>query len=159
MNIGLYLLIAEKDIQALKIDALTHPDEWTRKLCARVILLTIYEWDADKVSGRALKDALELLEVPAELRAEAVDALRKLRLVQRKVTKQFSFVRNSAIAHRDPDALAQYRAIRDLKIDDVMNAAIEFYSGVGKFIRVLTALTALSGSPHALLKQWRPDQS
>jgi hypothetical protein len=41
-------------IQAIKIDALTHPDEWTRKLQARVILLTIYEWDADEVSGRAL---------------------------------------------------------------------------------------------------------
>jgi hypothetical protein len=26
-NIGLYLLIADRDIQAVKIDALTHPDE------------------------------------------------------------------------------------------------------------------------------------
>jgi hypothetical protein len=47
-NIGLYLLIAHKDIQAIKIDALTHPDEWTRKLLARIILLTIFEWDAEK---------------------------------------------------------------------------------------------------------------
>src|SRR3989442_1166298 len=51
-NVGLYLLLAERDIQALKIDALTHPDEWTRKLHARIILLTIYEWDADSVTGR-----------------------------------------------------------------------------------------------------------
>ena len=58
-NIALYLLIADRDIQAVKIDALTHPDEWTRKLNARIILLTIYEWDADKVTGRELKDALE----------------------------------------------------------------------------------------------------
>src|SRR5258706_4255933 len=39
MNIGFYLLLAERDIQSVKIDALTHPDEWTRKLHARVILL------------------------------------------------------------------------------------------------------------------------
>lgn len=58
-NIALYLLIADRDIQAVKIDALTHPDEWTLKLNARIILLTIYEWDADKVTGRELKDALE----------------------------------------------------------------------------------------------------
>jgi hypothetical protein len=29
-NVGLYLLLAARDIQALKIDALTHSDEWTR---------------------------------------------------------------------------------------------------------------------------------
>src|ERR1700759_4775427 len=71
MNIGLYLLIADRDIQAIKIDALTHPDEWTRKLCARVILLTIYEWDADEVSGRALQEALDLMQTPDDLRKEA----------------------------------------------------------------------------------------
>ena len=47
-NIALYFLLAERDIQSLKIDALAHRDEWTRKLCARVILLTIHEWDMDK---------------------------------------------------------------------------------------------------------------
>jgi len=51
LNIGLFLLLAERDIQSVKIDALTHPDEWHRKLCARVILLTIHEWDFDKVTG------------------------------------------------------------------------------------------------------------
>lgn len=35
-NIALYLLIAERDIQAVKIDALTHPEWWTRNLCARL---------------------------------------------------------------------------------------------------------------------------
>ena len=64
MNIGLYLLLAERDIQAVKIDMLTHPDEWTRKLMARIVLLTIYEWDADKVSGRALKNSLDVIQAP-----------------------------------------------------------------------------------------------
>ena len=104
-NIGLYLLIAHRDIQAVKVDALTHPDEWTRKLHARIILLTIYEWDADKVTGRQLKDAMELMLIPQDLRREAIECLRVLRVVQRKANKQFAFVRNAAIAHRDPNAL------------------------------------------------------
>ena len=101
-NVSLYLLLASRDIQALKIDALTHPDEWTRKLHARIILLTIYEWDADKITGRGLKAALNAIQASAAVKAQAVDALRALRLVQRKVVKEYSFVRNAAIAHRDP---------------------------------------------------------
>src|ERR1700681_925810 len=50
LNLALFFLLAERDISCLKIDALTHPDEWTRKLYARVIILIIYELDLDKVS-------------------------------------------------------------------------------------------------------------
>jgi len=153
-NIGFYLLLAERDIQAVKIDALTHPDEWTRKLHARIILLTIYEWDADKVSGRALKDALDTIQVSEELRGQAIDALRSLRVVQRKVTKQFGFIRNATIGHRDPNALVQYRAIRDLRTNDVMAVAAEFYAGVDQFMAVMTKLMAASGTFPALLRQW-----
>ncbi|RYZ73779.1 MAG: hypothetical protein EOP09_01395, partial [Proteobacteria bacterium] len=32
LNLGLFFLIAERDIQAVKIDALTHPDAWKRSL-------------------------------------------------------------------------------------------------------------------------------
>lgn len=155
-NVSLYLLLASRDIQALKIDALTHPDEWTRKLHARIILLTIYEWDADKVTGRGLKDALDAIQASAALKAQAVDALRALRLVQRKVAKEYSFVRNAAIAHRDPNALVQYRAIRDLDVEKVFATAIEFFQAVERFMPVLTSLMLESGTWPALLRQWRP---
>jgi hypothetical protein len=121
-NVSLYLLLAARDIQALKIDALTHPDEWTRKLHARIILLTIYEWDADRVTGRSLKDALDTIQASDALRVQTTDALRALRLVQRKVAREYSFVRNTAIGHRDPNALTQYRAIRDLGKRRTMSA-------------------------------------
>jgi len=139
-NIALYLLIADRDIQAAKIDALTHPDEWTRKLNARIILLTIYEWDADKVCGRELKEALELMLIPDDLRREAIQSLRALRGVQRKAHKEFSFIRNAAIAHRDPNALVQYRAIRDLRVDEVFAIGMEFFAAAEKFINLLTRL-------------------
>jgi len=38
-----------------------HPDEWTLKLNARTILLTIYEWEADKITGCDLKNAFKLI--------------------------------------------------------------------------------------------------
>lgn len=153
-NIALYLLIAGRDIQAVKVDTLTHPNEWTRKLGARIILLTIYEWDADKVTGRQLKDALELMLIPEELRREAVESLRRLRIIQRKANRQFHFVRNVAIAHRDPNALVQYRAIRDLRVDEVMSIGTEFFTEANSFTEVLTRLMSAGNTLPSFLKQW-----
>jgi hypothetical protein len=151
-NIALYLLIADRDIQALKIDALTHPDEC--KLNARIILLTIYEWDADKVCGRELKNAMELMLIPEELKREAIDSLRALRLIQRRANKQFSFIRNAAIAHRDPNALVQYRAIRDLRVEEVMEIGMAFFQTAEKFINLLTRLMLAGNTLSSFVKQW-----
>ena len=164
-NIALYILTAERDIQSLKIDALTHPDEWTRKLCARVILLTIYEWDMDKVSGAAFKNALELAGVSAGPKAEAIKALRSMRVVQRKARQQFGVLRNTTIAHRDADALAQCKAIDELNVDDVFRVTTEFYNAAGLFTDVLPKLISEAGDMSGLLHQWthgsgkRNDQS
>ncbi len=153
-NIALYLLIADRDIQAIKIEALTHPDEWTRKLCARIILLTIYEWDADSVTGRKLRDALELMHIPETLRQEATVSLRRLRAIQEKATTKFMVIRNAAIAHRDPNALVQYRAIRDLKVEEVFAMAVEFFTEAEKFINILTRLMAAGNTLPSFLSQW-----
>jgi hypothetical protein len=153
-NIALYLLIADRDIQAVKIDALTHPDEWTRKLSARIILLTIYEWDADQVTGRQLQEAMELMLIPEDLRREAVALLRELRVVQRKANKKFSFVRNAAIAHRDPNALVQYRAIRNLNVHEVMELGVEFFAAAERFINLLTRLMKAGNTLDSYVRQW-----
>jgi hypothetical protein len=105
LNIALFFLIAERDFQCVKLDALTHPDEWKRKLCARVILLTIHEWDPDKVSGTALRDALDRLSISDAVRKEIVDSLRAARAAQGRARKEFAELRNATIAHRDADAL------------------------------------------------------
>lgn len=152
-NIALYFLIAERDIQSLKIDALTHPDEWKRKLCARVILLTVHEWDLDKVSGTALKAAFDLTGVTAHLRTEAIEALRSVRTVQRRARKEFTLLRNTIIAHRDADALLQYQAIEDLNVESVLRIAGGFYFGAQRFIKVLPMLIAETSTPKALLNQ------
>jgi hypothetical protein len=154
LNIALYILIAERDIQCIKIDALTHPDSWRRNLCARVILLTIHEWDFDKVSGLALKRALHMIEATEEARQEAIGALRALREVQRKVRKEFGPLRNVAIAHRDADALTQYKAISDLRTEYVFGITSEFYAAARRFIDVLPKLIAQSGTMSSLLRQW-----
>src|SRR5205807_608267 len=130
-------LIAERDIQAVKIDALTHADAWQRSLCARIILLTIHELDMDKVTGQRLKKALDTVSAPKEVKTRAVEALRKVRKVHERAEKEFSFVRNAAIAHRDADAVAQYRAIVQVDELAVLRIAAEFYEASNEFLSVL----------------------
>lgn len=153
LNIALFFMLAERDIACLKTDALTHPDEWTRKLFARVIILVIYELDLDKVSGRALQDALESIGASDSIRREAVDALRSVRAVQNKVRKEFSFLRNATIGHRDADALLQYRSIRDMNTNRVFQIAGEFYQAAEPFIRLMPRLMLETSSSSSLLKQ------
>lgn len=153
LNLGLFFLIAERDVQAIKIDALTHPDAWQRSLCARVMLLTIHELDMDKVAGNQLRQAMDDAEVPELLRQKVAVALRSVRKVQGKAQKQFALLRNSTIAHRDPDALQQYRAITELNTLGVVKIAAEFYDGTHAFITILPELLLNVGTMPGLLRQ------
>lgn len=153
-KMALYLLIAARDVQVAKLDALTHPDEWTRHLHARVILITVYEWDMGGVTGRALAEAMDTMKIPEDLQRSLTIALRRLRKIREKVTKEFSIVRNSTIGHRDADVLAQYRAIRDLDTDTMYELIAEFFSAVGQFISAHTQVYHASSSVQSLLGQW-----
>jgi len=148
LNLGLFFLIAERDIQSVKIDALTHPDPWQRGLAARIILLTIHELDIDKAAGNKLREAFDGGNVPAELRDSVTDALRTVRKAQSRAQRQFAYLRNSTIAHRDPDAIQQYRDIIEIDGLEVAKISGEFYAGTSKFMDVLPCLlTHLSTWP------------
>lgn len=149
LNLGLFFLIAERDIQAVKVDALTHPDAWTRGLAARVMLLTIHELEIDKVAGNKLRQALEDGHTPEPLRQEVTEAMRVIRKAQSRAQRQFAYLRNSTIAHRDPDAIRQYRDIVEIDGLEVTKIAADFYGGTSKFIemipRLLTQLSTWQG--------------
>ncbi|HUW27187.1 MAG TPA: hypothetical protein VMV97_01135 [Sulfuriferula sp.] len=153
LNLGLFFLIAERDIQAAKIDALTHPDPWRRSLCARMILLTIHELDLDKVAGGRLRAALENAGVPEEAKRQATQALRSVRAAQQRAQKQFAFLRNATIAHRDADALLQYRSITQINEQEVLRIATEFYDGTRLFLNVLPNLLLQVSTLPGLLNQ------
>ncbi len=140
LNLGLFFLIAERDIQAVKIDALTHPDSWTRGLAARVLLLTIHELDIDKVAGNKLRLALDDGATPEDLRQEVTEAMRAIRKAQSRAQRRFAYLRNSTIAHRDPDAIRQYRDIVEIDGIEVTKVAAEFYAGTSRFIEMIPKL-------------------
>jgi hypothetical protein len=153
LNLGLFFLIAERDIQSVKIDALTHPDPWQRSLCARVMLLTIHELEIDKAAGNQLREAMNSTNVPEQLREIVTLSLRVIRKAQEKAQKQFYLLRNTTIAHRDIDALRQHTAITTLDPIVVVGIAAEFYSGSHAFLSVLPTLLTHVSNLSGLLKQ------
>ena len=154
INIALYFLLAEKDISAVKLDALTHPDWWTRGVALRTILLTVHEWDMGKVTGKRLQQAMEEVAIPDALQYEVVASLRELRKTQRRAKKMLGHARNSAFAHRDADALIQYRAIRDLEAKAILEIAAEFYDAADRFVAVFPRLIVVGGSLPSLIRQY-----
>lgn len=154
VNLALFLLIAERDVFSLKVYALTHRDEWTRKLCARIILLTIHELDLDKVSGRELKDAMRAIGASEDMQYQVASALREVRRVQSSARKEFATLRNTAIAHRDPDSLLQYRAIRNVNVEEIFAIAAAFYLAVGKIVELVSRLLEDCSSIEGLFRQY-----
>lgn len=151
MNMGLFFLLAENDIQSVKIDALTHPDQWKRNLSLRVVLLTIYEWDMGKVTTRGLDELLTRSAVDSQVQTELFSSLRAVKKAQRKAAKLLHESRNSVIAHRNPDALAQLRTIENLKAKDVFGAAEEFYSASHGFMHAFANVLLQAGSFEGLV--------
>jgi hypothetical protein len=91
---------------------------------------------------------------PDELRREALKSLRSLRKIREKVNKKFGGIRNTAMAHRDPNALVQYRAIRALNVQDVWDIAAEFFAAVETFMAVLTQLLEAGNTLQSHIRQW-----
>ena len=150
MNLGLFFLIAEKDIQTVKIDALTHHDEWKRLLSLRIILLTIYEWDMSKASSKNLKDLLIQSSVEENLQKELFDSLKLLRKSRDKAAKQLRFERNNIIAHRNSDSLLQLNTIQHLNTKMVFSVVTDFYESSGLFMQVFPKILLQAGSLEGL---------
>lgn len=147
----LFYLLAESDIQAVKIDALTHPVAWKRKLLLRIILLTINEWDMGKVAGKDRKGLLSRSSVPIDLLRQLFDSLKTLKKAQRRAPKMPYEPRNSVIAHRGSNALSQVKIIESLNVVDVFGAAEEFYASSDRFMRAMAKVLSRAGSFQGLV--------
>ena len=152
-NLLLYFLIADRDIQAVKNDALGHPDAWKRKLSARIILLIIHELDLDKAAGNKFRNALDEAGISDSVKVQVTLALREARGAQTKAQRIFNYHRNNTIAHRNQDGLEQYHSIMAIDEIEVIKIAAEFYNATARFRSVLPELMIQSGSTKGLINQ------
>lgn len=152
-NISLYFLLAERDIQALKADAFSHPNVTKRNIALRTLLLTIYELDMGKVTGRQMNQIYSIELLTEATRLNLVEVIKGLKKSRKIIESQLSEARHNTIAHREPDALLQYEIIRSLDIRSFEVALTEFYLAAGKLLNALTRSLNEAGSTSGLILQ------
>lgn len=152
-NMGLYFLLAERDVQALKADAFAHPSTAKRNIALRTLLLTIYEWDMGKVAGRRMNFIYEATGLSEGLKSAIVDALKDLKRARREVEFKLSEARHNTIAHRDADAMRQYEIISNLDVMAFSPVLTDFYSASDKLLKVMVAVMLEIGTMESLFRQ------
>ncbi len=153
LNIGLFFLLAERDVQALKADAFAHPNATKRNIALRALLLTIYEWDMSKVTGRKMHFIYETTGLSDTSKAAVVVALKELKKARRNVESQVSETRHNTIAHREADAMRQYEIISDLEIMQFAPALEKLYEASEALLKAMTLAMLEIGSTKSLFHQ------
>lgn len=152
-NIGLFFLLAERDIQALKLDAFSHPNESRRNIALRTLILTIYEWDMSKVTGRKMNFIYEATGLSEKSKLSVVSALKDLKKARKDIESQFSEARHNTIAHRERDAIRQYEIISELDIMKFRPALTKFYQASDALLKSLVIAMVEAGSHKNLIHQ------
>ncbi|WP_299491822.1 hypothetical protein [uncultured Shewanella sp.] len=162
-NIALFFLLAERDLQAIKIDAFTHPDPWKRNLSVRVMLLIIHERDMSKVaSGKVMKEIYEEARISDDLKSSMIQAVRGISKAQKRTQKILTEIRNNTIAHRDSDAMLQYELIDKVGIKSAKETIEEYFEASHIFFGILPKLLLEASTLPALLSQYsssKPNKS
>lgn len=154
-NVGLYFLLAERDIQAVKADAFANPNKTKRNIALRTLLLTVYEWDMGKVTGRRMQSIYEATGLKKETKLDVVNALKQLKKSRKEIENQFSETRHNTIAHRDPDAMRQFEIISDLEVMKFAPALTKFYIASDMLLKAMVNAMLEMGSIESLFHQLR----
>lgn len=152
-NIALYFLLAERDVEALKADALSHPNETKRNIALRSLLLTIYEWDMGKVTGRKMQFIYESTGLSDSTKGQLVTALKGLKQARKAIENDMSEARHNTIAHREADAYRQYEIISELNIMRFSLSLTKFYEASDALLKALVDAMFEIGTMKSLFYQ------
>ena len=151
-NAALYLLLAELDIAMIKVDALTHPHAWKRKLYIRLFVLTAFERNIHHVFGRSFRDSVERLGCEPSLLEALTKELREFRRTHEKLQYRYKYYRDETIAHRESDAISTHKAIKNLRETDFIQSVAEVYPSIEGVLNCVTQILLKHGNVEALRK-------
>jgi hypothetical protein len=145
--------MVERDFAYSKIDAICHPNTWRRRYHLRIVIMTIYEWKIAQAFDSEFYACLDRLDVPPELIGRFKAATKVFNKAKEQADKEFSWIRNNAIAHRNRDGLGVYKKITQLNEKRSIDLVSEVFVGVEAIMNVLTPLIVISGSLQSIVKQ------
>lgn len=145
-NASLFMLLALRDLESIKMRAVFSSDEWSRKLYLRVIILTCFEWSTQEVFNRDLYKSLELLSAD---NADIDDLKREIRTLRRRhdgFAKKYKSVRNELISHRASSSNEYLKRVRKLSEKEVINDVAELLENMDEISTIMSKIITKCGN-------------
>lgn len=155
-NVGLYILILDRDLTTLSWDMMHANDSWRMNFISRQMAVFLYEAaeDLPQMLGHEYREVLRSLGVNDEMFQQLNQISKTLSSYRSKNEKFLKKIRVFVGAHRDHRAGEQLRILESIKPLELYALVGDFYEPLNELVRFQTRLTILVGDRKVLLGQF-----
>jgi len=135
-NVGLFVVLADRDIFGFNESMFFARSEWHRQFHARGLAVLLYELSEDlpQLLGKEYREALKELGI-GEIWFKELNAIGKKLSTFRNKNKDFLYeVRNYVGAHRHQDAVMQLDAMMKIDTLDIYKIAVELNEPINELV-------------------------
>jgi hypothetical protein len=155
-NVGLYVLLADRDFSVLKVEMVSTFEEWKLSFTARQMAILIYEAcdDLSALLGKDFRGSLENLGLARE-RIEELNKISRSLHQFKNANHSFLYdeVRNLTAAHRVKDSIEFLEALERIDPLRVFRLGGEFFQVVENLLEFLVHTAEVMGRFDITLKQ------
>ncbi|MEK7675205.1 MAG: hypothetical protein AAB676_05130 [Verrucomicrobiota bacterium] len=155
-NVGLYVLVMDRDFSVLKVDMVSTFESWRLRFTARQVALLLYEVcdDLSHMLGKEFRESLAFLGI-SEPEMRELEQICKSLGQFKNVNRQFLYVelRNLVAGHRAQDSLLFLETVEHLDPTRVFQLGADFFAIVHPLTAFLTKTTLRLGQTDFMLKQ------
>lgn len=155
-NVGLYLLLMDRDFSVLKVDMVSTLENWRLRFVARQMALLLYEVcdDLSHMLGKDFRASLMFLEIGKDEMLEFEQTSKQLSQFK-KSNHQFLYhdIRNLIAGHRAQDSLLFLETVEQLDPMKVFRLGAGFFEIIHRLISFLTRVMTKMGRMNITLKQ------
>ena len=155
-NVGLYLLLTDRDCAILKVQMVSSLENWHLRFTARQVALLLYEVCDDLIAllGRQFRESLLALSA-AKDDIETFNKIYHALTQFREKNREFLYnsIRNLVAGHRSQDSLEFLRTVEGIDPLYVFNLGGEFYGIIKALIQFLTQALVRMATPETAFRQ------
>ena len=162
LNVGLYLLLMDRDFSILQVEMVSSFDPWHLKYTARQIGVLVYESCDDLTSllGKDFRHSLETVEITEADLQEFNNICKRLNQFRKDNHRLlYDQIRNVVGAHRTQDSLEFLNVVEAIDPLEVFRLGGDFFDIVRSLIGLLIGATRQTAQLHLIIKQLSESRS
>jgi hypothetical protein len=154
-NVGLYLLLMNRDVAIIRLDIVSTFEEWRMKFYARQLALLLYEVcdDLPVMLGKDFRASLTNLDNGRDPMAELDPITKRINQFKKINEPTLYHIRNMIAGHRDKDAILFMEEVDQLDPLAMMRLTAELFDIIHDLIAFLIQVTTRMGTPQSAFRQ------